>query len=101
MAQRGQRASRRLRLVTPGRPERERLIVGGSRALGAGLIKPRVRTMIVLAIAGVPVVVFFVVARVATSALWFQSLDQGDAFVRMSAAKLLLVLIVGVVTTVF
>src|SRR4051794_13024292 len=78
-----------------------RKVGAGARAVLAAPLKPRRRTFLVLGFVGVPLAVFFVVARVATSALWFQELGQGDVFVRMSAAKLLLVLVLGVVTILF
>src|SRR4051794_38084772 len=115
MAHRGERLPRRLTnlsqlggpLVVRRRLPRLRLgaplrrVGAGARAVLAAPLKPRRRTFLVLGLVGVPLLVFFVVARVATSVLWFQELGHGDVFVRMSAAKLLLVLVVGVMTTLF
>jgi uncharacterized membrane protein (UPF0182 family) len=90
---------RRLPRLRLGAPLRR--VGAGARAVLAAPLKPRRRTFLVLGLVGVPLIVFFVIARVATSALWFQELGHGDVFVRMSAAKLLLVLVVGAMTTLF
>lgn len=67
----------------------------------AVVVRPRVRTLFVLMVVGVPLVVAFVVARFLTSVLWFQELGQEDAYARMTAAQALLVVVAGGVTTLF
>src|SRR3954468_13834748 len=92
-----------------GRLDRWRLGAGVSawrvgrfaRAALTSALKPRVRTFIILGVVGLPLVVALAVSQILTDALWFREVGQEDAFVRMEATQLVLVLVVGGFTAAF
>src|SRR4051812_48149641 len=63
-----------------------RRLARGARAL----VKPRVRTALVLVLVGVPVVGFLLVAPWIADALWFHEVGHTDVYVRMQSTKLVL-----------
>ena len=67
----------------------------------ATAVKPRIRTFIVLALVGLPLLVGVVLSQVTTDYLFFRELDQEDAFIRVQEVKALLVLVVGGFTASF
>src|SRR3954451_9921907 len=64
-------------------------------------IQKRHRTFIILGVVGLPLVVALAVSQILTDALWFREVGQEDAFVRMEATQLVLVLVVGGFTAAF
>ncbi len=67
----------------------------------SGAFRPRSRTIIVLAIIGVPAAVVWVVAQNFTTALWFDEVGHGDVFTRVLFAKTLLAVLAGALTGLF
>src|SRR3954454_17646249 len=74
-----------------------RRLARGARALA----KPRVRTVVVLVLVGVPVVGFLLVAPWIADALWFHEVGHTDVYLRMQSTKLVLGGAVGGATMVF
>src|SRR4029079_2022928 len=93
-------SERRERAWPRRRPKRSRR-GGRTRALLATAVKPRIRTFIVLALVGLPLLVGVVLSQVTTDYLFFRELDQEDAFIRVQEVKALLVLVVGGFTASF
>src|SRR3954468_4159526 len=74
-----------------------RRLARGARALA----KPRVRTVLVLVLVGVPVVGFLLLAPWIADALWFKEVGHTDVYVRVQFTRLVLGGAVGGVTMVF
>ena len=72
-----------------------------ARNVVSGAFRPRSRTIIVLAIIGVPAAVVWVVAQNFTTALWFDEVGHGDVFTRVLFAKTLLAVLAGALTGLF
>jgi hypothetical protein len=91
------------RPATGGRESRNpfRKPVRGARALLAGVVKPLWRTLALLILLGLPLLAAVALARVITSALWFQEVGQGDVYARIVAARLRLAVGAGGLTAGF
>src|SRR3954466_13091215 len=74
-----------------------RRLARGARSLA----KPRVRTVVVLVLVGVPVIAFLLLAPWIADALWFEEVGHTDVYLRMQFTKLVLGGAVGGVTMLF
>jgi uncharacterized protein len=90
------RDRRRPRLDTPvGR------VAGFARTAALWAVQPRVRTFLVLAIVGLPLLVALVASQFLPSVLWYRELGREDVFIRIQEVKLLLMVFVGGLTAAF